>query len=133
MRFACVRIEHLPTRIEVSLQLALSHQPLVVLRAWDEQVLDASPDVQATGVRPGDSRRRVEQLCPQALVLPACELLYQSHHESLKSVLTNFADRVETSALGEFYIEVGTLSRSFPSEQALAEQIVAQADQAVHL
>jgi nucleotidyltransferase/DNA polymerase involved in DNA repair len=135
MRFACARIEHLPTRVEVSLQLALSHQPLVVLRAWDERVLDASPDAEASGVRPGDSRRRVEQLCPHAhaVVLPARESLYQSHHESLKSVLANFADKVEASALGEFFIEVGALARAFPSEQALAEQIVAQAHQAAHL
>jgi len=34
--------------------------------------------VEASGVRPGDSRRRVEQLCPQAVVLPAREMLYQS-------------------------------------------------------
>jgi DNA polymerase-4 len=133
MRFACVRIEHLPTRLEAALQPELSKQPLVVLRAWDEHVLDASPDVEASGIRPGDSRRRVEQLCPQAVVLPARETLYQSHHESLKAVLANFADRVETGALGEFYIELSALARAFPSEQALAEQIVAQAHQAMHL
>ncbi len=133
MRFACVRVKHLPTRLEAALQPELSNQPLVVLRAWDEHVLDASPDVEASGVRPGDSRRRVEQLCPQAVVLPARETLYQSHHESLRSVLANFADSVETGALGEFFIEIGALSRTFPSEQALAEQIVAQAHQAVHL
>jgi DNA polymerase IV len=133
MRFACVRVEHLPTRLEASLQPELSNQPLVVLRAWDEHVLDASPDVEASGVRSGDSRCRVEQLCPHAAVLPARETLYQSHHESLKSVLANFADKVETAALGEFFIEIVALSRTFPSEQALAEQIVAQAHQAVHL
>ena len=104
MRFACVRIEHLPTRLEASLQPELASQPLVVLRAWDEHVLDASPDVQASGVRAGDSRRRVEQLCPQAVVLPARETLYQSHHESLKSALVNFADRVETGTLGKIHM-----------------------------
>jgi nucleotidyltransferase/DNA polymerase involved in DNA repair len=35
--------------------------------------------------------------------------------------------------LGEFFIEIGALSRTFPSEQALAERIVAQVHQAVHL
>ncbi len=133
MRFACIRIDHLPTRLEASLQPELSSQPLVVLRAWDEHVLDASPDAAASGVHPGDSHRRVEQLCPQAVVLPARETLYQSHHESLKAILADFADRVETAALGELYIELGALARTFPSEQALAEQIVAQAHQAVHL
>ncbi len=133
MRFACARIEHLPTRLEAALQPELSNQPLVVLRVWDEHVLDASPDVEASGVRPGDSRRRIEQLCPQAVVLPARETLYQSHHDTLKSVLANFTDKIETAALGEFFIEIGALSRTFPSEQALAEQIVAQAHQTVQL
>jgi len=133
MRFACVRIEHLPTRLEAALQSELASQPLVVLRAWDEHVLDASPDVEASGIRAGDSRRRVEQLCPHAVILLARETLYQSHHESLKSVLVDFADKVETGALGEFYIDINALARTFPSEQALAEQIVAQAHQAVHL
>jgi len=133
MRFACGRIEHLPTRLEAALQPELSNQPLVVLRVWDEHVLDASPDVEASGVRPGDSRRRIEQLCPQAVVLSARETLYQSHHDTLKSVLANFAGKTETGPLGEFFIDIGALSRTFPSEQALAEQIVAQAHQTVHL
>ncbi len=116
MRFACVRVEHFPTRLEALLQPRLLNQPLIILRAWDDRVLDMSPDVEASGVRAGDSRRRVEQLCPHAVVLPARETLYQSHHESLKSVLAHFADRVETGALGEYFIEIGALSSTFPSE-----------------
>jgi len=103
-------------RIDDMACTSLSSQLVVVLHAWDEHVLDASPDVEASGLRPGDSRRRVEQLCPQVVVLPARETLYQSHHESLKSVLAEFADRVATGALGEFFIEIGALSRTFPSE-----------------
>jgi len=133
MRFACVRIEHLPTRLEAALQTELFNQPLVVLRAWNEHVPDASPDVETSGIRPADSRRHVEQLCPQAVVLPTCEMLYQSHHESLKFVLANFTDKVETAALGEFFIEIGALSRTFSSEHALVKQIVAQAHQADRL
>ena len=116
MRFACVRVERLSTRLEAALQPQLSDQHVVVLRAWDECVLDASPDAEASDIHPRDSRRRVEQLCPQAVVLPAREMLYQSHHESLKSVLANFADRVEASAPGEFHIDIGALSSPFPSE-----------------
>ncbi len=133
MRFACVRIEHLPTRLEASLQPELSDQPLVILCAWDECVLDITPDVEASGVRPGDSRRRVEQLYPGAIILLARETLYQSHHKAIKATLAQFANRVETSALGEWYIEISALSRTFDSEQSLAEQIAAQVVQAVHL
>lgn len=133
MRFACIRIEHLPTRIESSSQLDLADQPLVVLRAWDDHVLDATPDVESSGVRPGDSRRRVEQLAPQAVILPAREALYQSRHEAIQSVLAQFANAVETGALGEFFIELAALSRTFPSKLALAEQIAAQVNQATGL
>ena len=133
MRFACVRVEHLPTRLEASLQPELANQPLVVLRAWNDHVLDAAPDVETSGIRPGDSRRRVEQLCPQAVILPAREALYQSRHEAIQSVLAQYASAVETGALGEFFIELAALSRTFPSEQALAEQIVTQVRQATGL
>ena len=133
MRFACVRVEHLPTLIEVSLQPELSNQPLVILRAWDDCVLDASPDVEASGIHSGDSRRRVEQLCPQAVILPARETVYQSHHETLKSILSRFTNAVESGALGEMYIEISALARTFPSEQVLAEQIVAQVHRVTHL
>jgi hypothetical protein len=57
MRFACVRIEHLPTRLEASLQPELSDQPLVLLRAWDECVLDITLVAEASGVRPGELSR----------------------------------------------------------------------------
>lgn len=130
MRFACVRVEHLPTRLESSLQPELAAQPLVVLRTWDDHVLDATPDVESSGVRPGNSRRRVEQLAPQAVILPARGTLYQSSHEAIQSVLAQFATAVESSALGEFFIELAALSRTFPSEHALAEQIAAQVHQA---
>jgi len=132
MRFACVRVEHLPTRVQALLQPDLADKPLVVLRVWDDCVLDTSPDVQASGIRPGDSRRRVEQLCPQAMILSARETLYQSHHDALKSVVARFAEAVETGALGEFFIEIGALSRT-GSERVLAGQIATQAFQTVHL
>ncbi|HJW83582.1 MAG TPA: hypothetical protein VJ754_04695 [Anaerolineae bacterium] len=126
MRLTCVLIEHLPARVEVLLDPNLASKSLVILRGWDNQVIDASPEVIAAGVRIGDSLRRVEQLCPQAIILPAREAIYQAHHDRLKAVLGNFADAVETWALGEFFIEVGMLARTFPSDKALALQLAAQ-------
>ena len=133
MRFACLLVEHLPTRVEALLDSELALKPLVVLRAWDDRVLDASPDVVAAGIGPGDSRRRVEQLCPQAVVLPAREAVYQSHHDALKTVLSNFASAIETWALGEFFVEVSALARTFPSEKALALNIAMQAQRDTRL
>lgn len=98
----------------------LASRSVVIIRAWDDRVLDASPDVMATGISRGDSRRRVEQLCPQAVVLPARESLYQVHHGELKAVLANFADAIETWSLGELFVEVSAVAKTFPSEKALA-------------
>lgn len=133
MRFVCLLVEHLPTRAERLLNPELTHQPLVILRAWDGHVLDASPEAVLAGVGPGDSRRRVEQLCPQAAIRMANETLYQSSHEALQAILANFSNAIETSSLGELFIEISVLARTFPSEKALALHITAQAQQATRL
>jgi DNA polymerase-4 len=133
MRFACLLVEHLPTRVAVLREPALSGRPLVVLREWDGRALDAFPEVLATGVTLGDSRQRVEQLCPQAITLPANEALYQSHHTALRNVLAQFANAVESGEWGELTIEISALARSFPSEEALAIQLLRQIDQATSL
>ncbi len=93
-------------------------------------MVDASPAAVAAGVGSGDTRTRAEQLCPQALILPARETLYQSYHDRLHAILTTFSTAVETVDLGEFFIEVGALARTFPSEQALGQALVTQACQA---
>jgi nucleotidyltransferase/DNA polymerase involved in DNA repair len=89
-------------------------------------VLDASPDVIGRGITPGDSRRRVEQLCPQAVLIRAREEVYQQHHNALKAVLANFADAIEVWGLGEFFVEVSAMAKTFPSEKALALHIAVQ-------
>lgn len=129
MRFACLLAEHLPTRVETLAVPILAAKPVAVVRAWDDRVLDASPEVLATGIGPGDSRRRVEQLSPQAAILPAREALYQSHHDQLRSILLGFANAVETSALGELFIECSARARSFPSEEAFVCNVIQQTDQ----
>jgi nucleotidyltransferase/DNA polymerase involved in DNA repair len=133
MRFACLLIEHLPTRVETLHEPALSGRPLVVLRDWDSRVLDASPKALAAGVTFGDSRQRVEQLCPQAVICPAHETLYQSHHATLRNILAQFANTVESGDWGELTIELSALARSFSSEGVLALQLIQQLDQATPL
>lgn len=133
MRFACLLLDHLPVRVEELLDPELASKPVVILRDWDDRVLDASPDVIAAGVTPGDSRRRVEQLCPQAAILPAREPLYQAHHQQLEAALARFAGAIETWALGEFFVEAGALAKTFPSEKALALHIVMQAQRDTRL
>ncbi len=129
MRFVILVVAHLPVAVEQLANPALVNRPLVILRDWDEAVLDASEEVVAAGVAVGDSRRRVEQLCPPAVIRPANPDLYQAHHDQLRSSLLQFANAVETAELGLFFIEVGGLVRSFPSETDLALHILQQVDQ----
>ena len=133
MRFACLLVDQLPIRVEVRLNPRLAGQPFVIVRGWDDRVLEASPEAAAAGLGPGDSRRRVEQLCPAALLLPAQEAVYQAHHDRLRAVAAGFAPAVEAAGLGVFFIEVGGLARGFPSEKALALMLLAQAEQAAPL
>lgn len=126
-RFVCLRVAHLPVLIEDLHSPGLVQQPCVIVRAWDGRVLDASPAALASGVDVGDSRVRAEQLCPRAIFLPAREALYQACHDQLHAVLATFSAAVETAGLGEFFIEVGALARTFPSEQALGQALLAQA------
>lgn len=129
MRFACLLVDHLPTRVESLLDPGLSGKPIAIVRGWDDRVIDATPDVITCGISLNDSRRRIEQLCPQAVVLPGREAVYEAHHDHMRSVLLNFANAVEAVELGEFLIEVSELARSFPSEATLALQIIQQVDQ----
>jgi hypothetical protein len=59
--------------------------------------------------------------------------VYQSHHDALRTVLANFANAIETWALGECFIEVGALARTFPSEKAFALHIAIQAQRDTRL
>lgn len=127
--FVCLRVAHLPLLVEDLHSPGLFQQPCVIVRAWEGRVVDASPAALASGVGVGDSRPRIEQLCPQATLLPAREALYQSYHDRLKAVLSTFSAAVETAGLGEFFIEVSALARTFPSERALGQALITQACQ----
>ncbi len=129
MGFACLLVEHLPTRVEILQASSLRGQPVVVLRHWDGRVLDASPEAMTAGVAVGDTRQRVEQLCPQAVSLTANEVLYQSHQVTLRNLLAQFATAVENGDWGELTIDISALARTFPSEDALTLSLIQQADQ----
>ena len=129
MRFVCLWVEHLPVRVERLAEPTLAGKPIVVLRDWDGRVLDASADVMTAGVAVGDACQRVEQLCPQAAIHTANEAMYQSHQVTLRNLLAQFANAVESGDWGELYIEISALGRTFPSEAALATALIQQADQ----
>ncbi len=132
-RFACLLVQNLPTQIERLHNPALVGRPTVVLRDWDGHVLDASAEAASAGIGPGDSGRRVEQLCPQATIIPARQPVYQSHHDAIRNLLHDFADGVETCALGEFIVDVTGLARTFSSEKALGLHAVTRVERDTRL
>ncbi|MDA1217493.1 MAG: hypothetical protein O3B38_04810 [Chloroflexi bacterium] len=125
VRILCLHYFNLAVGLERQRQPELAARPLVVVRLWDAQVLDACPLAAAAGVQPGAARRRVEQLCPEAALLPAAEDDYQQLHAALRTALLHFAGagRVEAATLGEFYVDVAGLASAFGSETDLAEQL----------
>ncbi len=134
MRVACILINHLPIQVEKTLCPSTADRPLIIVRGWDDRVVDMSPDLADSGVHVGDTRRRAEQLSgPQAVVLPAQETLYQDIHSTIKAELKNFADAVETGGLGLFFFDVGSLSQTFSSEEHLGLHITSSINQTSQL
>jgi nucleotidyltransferase/DNA polymerase involved in DNA repair len=130
VRFACLLVEHLPLCVEALREPEVTTGCRVVLRAWDRRVLDVTPDVIAAGVEVGDSWHRVEQLCPQAQILPAEEATYRAYHDRLAEILAGFVGDVENGALGELFGEASAIARTFPSEKAFALHLAAAAQRA---
>ena len=127
MRILCLLLAQLPLQVEIQRDPRLAGEPLALLRPWDQRVLAAAHPLRAAGVRPGDSRRSVEQRCPLARFLPAAEVRYQQAHQQLESALSAFCTRIESDGPGKFFIAVTTLARTFRSENALAIAVAQQA------
>jgi len=127
MRILCLLLAQLPLQVEIQRDPRLAGEPLALLRPWDQRVLTAGLRLRAAGVRPGDSRRSVEQRCPQARFLPAAEARYQQVHQQLESALSAFCTRIESDGPGKFFITVSALARTFRSENALATAVAQQA------
>jgi nucleotidyltransferase/DNA polymerase involved in DNA repair len=125
-RFLSLHIEHFATRLETALHPNdLTQQPVIVIRSWDDGVLDASPLAEAAGITAGDSQRRALQLCPDAVVLKARDDIYTLHQDNLHTVLDRYADSVEITGLGQFYIEVTDLARTYDNEKIFAAALIA--------
>lgn len=123
MRILCMMIAHLPLQVEIQRNPLLTGDPLVLLRPWDQRVIAAALPLRTAGVRPGDSRKSVEQRCPHARFLLAAEAHYQQAHQYLENALRMFCTRIESDEMGRFFITVTVLARTFKSETDLAEAV----------
>lgn len=127
MRILCLMLAHLPLHVEIQRNPRLAGEPLALLRPWDQRVLAAARPLRSTGVRPGDSRRSVEQRCPHTRFLIANEESYKQAHQQLENTLSTFCTRIESEDLGKFFISVTALARTFKSETRLAMAVAQRA------
>ena len=126
MRILCMILAQFPIEVEIQRNPQLARKPLVLLRPCNQRVLIAAKSLHDIGVSPGESRRSVEQRYPNAFFLTATETLYQKKHTQLKNILGRFCARIESHALGEFFISTTILSRIFKSEDDLSNKVVQQ-------
>ncbi len=90
---------------------ALAHRPVVVggLPSERKPVRAATAEARAHGICVGMPLRQAEQLCPQALFLPADPRAEADLSRHLLAGLYALAPRVELAESGEAYIEVDGL------------------------
>ena len=101
MRVCCGLIEHL----ELARRPDLYGMPVIVGR-WDEHVVAASEEAQASGVLPGMALRQAEHLCPQAtFVLPDEEAVVRIR-ELISAALYDLAPTVEVRDEGIAWLDL---------------------------
>ncbi|HVD00892.1 MAG TPA: hypothetical protein VNG93_07070 [Candidatus Dormibacteraeota bacterium] len=100
-QICCGLVPHL----QLALRPDLYGQPVVVT-AWREAVVCASPEAEEAGVRPGISQRQAQQLCPDAELLepdPAGAALLA---ERVAAALYDLAPVVEVRVEGVAWIDL---------------------------
>ena len=94
--FSALVIWDLAAAIERLQQPALGQSPLIVL-CGEHQVKALATDSRArgAGVRPGDSRKQAELLCPNATFLRARDDVYRRLFAAVTADLAHHIDKVE--------------------------------------
>jgi nucleotidyltransferase/DNA polymerase involved in DNA repair len=86
----------------------------VVVAAWRETVVCASPEAVEAGVRPGMSQRQAQQLCPDAELLDPDPAGAARLAELISTVLYDLSPVVEVRVSGVAWIDLeGVVDRSF--------------------
>ena len=114
MQFACLRTEHLPTRVEVCRNPRLSGQPVIVTtRAGSSgaRVLDASPE--AVGVSAGMPLSQALSRCAGAILVDPDPLHYTHVFNNLLTAIEALGADVEEGELGLAYVRLDGLELLF--------------------
>lgn len=94
--FSALVIWDLAATIERLRQPGLGERPLIMLCGEHHlKVLATDARAREAGVRPGDSRKQAELLCPNAAVLPARDEVYRRLFNEVSADLAHHIDRVE--------------------------------------
>src|SRR5437870_2425712 len=101
MRVCCGLIGH----FELARRPDLYGTPVIVGR-WDEHVVAASEDAQASGVLPGMALRQAEHLCPQAVFVLPDEEAVMRIRELISAALYDLAPVVEVRDEGATWLDL---------------------------
>jgi nucleotidyltransferase/DNA polymerase involved in DNA repair len=101
LRICCGLVPHL----QLALRPDLYGQPVVVA-AWRDVVICASPEAGDAGVRPGMSQRQAQQLCPDAELLDPDPAGAARLAERIAAALYDLAPVVEVRSAGVAWIDL---------------------------
>ncbi len=128
MPIACLRIPHFALRIALLDRPSLDGAPLLLSEPQGGRavVVDATPEANAKGIRPGLTLREASALCPESVVLlpnPARESDLQRH---LLDRLERFSPIVEPDATeaGCWYVDLAGLTRHYGPPISAARRLL---------
>lgn len=135
MKVAYVFVPHFPLAVEVREDSSFKGRAVVIGGLPHEKghVYEASPEALEQGVEIGMSLRQAEELCPEAVFLPAMEERYTSAFEELLVALEPFSPFIEPHGLGGAYLEASGLQPLYGPEKQLARSIAEAVKEATHL
>jgi nucleotidyltransferase/DNA polymerase involved in DNA repair len=124
MQLACLRTEHLPTRVEVCRNPRLNGQPVIVTtRAGSSgaRVLDASPE--AVCVSPGMPLSQALSRCAGAILVDPDPLCYARVFDDILTAIEALGADVEEEELGLAYVRLSGLELLFGGMERLIAAI----------
>jgi protein ImuB len=140
VRVACLLVPDLPLHAELRASPEWVGRPLVVVSGpgTRAEVLAASPEARAQGIRPKQTLPQVRALCPDTVVRVASPALERAAREALLDAALSLAPRAELAprasglflAEGAVYVDASGIDALHESERAFASVLLARAERA---
>jgi protein ImuB len=140
MRIACLLVPDLPLHAELRANPELKGCPLAITsgHGFRAEVLAASPEALARGIRIGQALPQVRALCPDLEIRVASPIFERAAREAMLDVALSLAPRAElaerASSLflseGAVYVDASGIEALHASESAFASVLHARAERA---